>query len=387
MSLQKRSVPAPQDELKLKNIDVLEDAPGPLTENTGSADGDDPFEYTASTLTENTGPADGDDPASEIVSEIASSPTGDEFSFVISAERAGERIDRVLADSIPGQSRSYLKKLIKDGCIRIRTPEGTLEPVKKPSRTVSGGENVEVFLPLQMLPEILPENIPLDILYEDEDVLVVNKPKGMVVHPAAGHYTGTLVNAVLYHCGDSLSGINGVLRPGIVHRIDMDTTGSIIVCKNDAAHRSIAAQLAEHSIVRRYRAIILGNIKEDSLTISQPIGRDPSDRKKMAVRPDGKQAITHVRVLERFGDYTYIECRLETGRTHQIRVHLAHAHHPLLGDTAYGSRRKTPFSTQGQCLHAMTLGFVHPGTGQYIETVAPLPEYFETILGRLSASR
>ncbi len=313
---------------------------------------------------------DGEDLAAEAGS-------GDSFSFVISALDAGERIDKVLAARIPGQSRSYLKKLIKEGCIRVG------EKSVKPSACAVEGQSVSVFLPVRMLPDILPEDIPLDILYEDDDVLVVNKPKDMVVHPAAGHYTGTLVNAVLFHCGDSLSGINGVLRPGIVHRIDKDTTGSIIICKNDAAHRSIALQLANHSIVRRYRAIVLGNIKEDTLTISRPIGRDTSDRKKMAVRPDGKNAVTHVKVLERFGDYTYIECRLETGRTHQIRVHLASCRHPLLGDTVYGSRKKTPFFTQGQCLHAQILGFVHPVSGRYIETEAPLPDYFQKILQKL----
>lgn len=304
---------------------------------------------------------------------------GDRLSFVIGPDRAGERLDKVVSDCIPGQSRSYIKKLIKDGYVTLTDTSQKTKAVK-PSTPVSGGENVSVFLPIQMLPDILPEDIPLDILYEDNDVLVVNKPKDMVVHPAAGHYTGTLVNAVLFHCKGSLSGINGVLRPGIVHRIDKDTTGSIIVCKNDAAHKSIAQQLAEHSIVRRYRAIVLGNIKQDELTISQPIGRDPADRKKMAVRPDGKNAVTHVRVLQRFGDYTYVECRLETGRTHQIRVHMAWAHHPLLGDTVYGSRKKTSFTTYGQCLHAQVLGFVHPVSGEYIETTAPLPEYFQKIL-------
>lgn len=311
------------------------------------------------------------------------STAGDRFSFVVDPERAGERLDKVISDSIPGQSRSYIKKLIKDGYISL-TDLSNKQKAVKPSLLVNGGETVSVFLPVQVLPDILPEDIPLDILYEDNDVLVVNKPKDMVVHPAAGHYSGTLVNAVLFHCKGSLSGINGVLRPGIVHRIDKDTTGSIIVCKNDASHRSIARQLAEHSIVRRYRAIVLGNIKQDELTISQPIGRDPSDRKKMAVRPDGKKAVTHVRVLERFGDYTYIECRLETGRTHQIRVHMAWARHPLLGDSVYGSRKKSPFTTYGQCLHAQVLGFVHPVSGEYIETKAPLPEYFEKILRILS---
>lgn len=304
---------------------------------------------------------------------------GDSLSFVIGPDRAGERLDKVISDCIPGQSRSYIKKLIKDGYVTLADSSQKIKTVK-PSTPVLGGENVSVFLPIQMLPDILPEDIPLDILYEDNDVLVVNKPKDMVVHPAAGHYTGTLVNAVLFHCKGSLSGINGVLRPGIVHRIDKDTTGSIIVCKNDAAHKSIAQQLADHSIVRRYRAIVLGNIKQDELTISQPIGRDPADRKKMAVRQDGKNAVTHVRVLERFGDYTYIECRLETGRTHQIRVHMAWARHPLLGDTVYGSRKKSPFTTYGQCLHAQILGFVHPVSGEYIETEAPLPEYFQKIL-------
>ena len=214
-------------------------------------------------------------------------------------------------------------------------------------------------------------------------MLVVNKPKGMVVHPAAGHYSGTLVNALMYHCRGSLSGINGCLRPGIVHRIDMDTTGSLIVCKNDTAHASIAAQMKEHSIVRRYRAIVWGVIKEEEGCVDVPIGRHPSDRKKMAagVR-NGKDAVTHYRVLERFRGYTYIECRLETGRTHQIRVHMDSIGHPILGDPVYGNR-KCPFQLQGQTLHAITLGFVHPVTGEYVETTAPLPEYFQHLLDTL----
>ena len=328
---------------------------------------------------------DSENSTEDILSSLTESENadGDAFSFVIGPESAGERIDKVISDRMPGQSRSYIKKLIKDGNVTV-AESGSSKTVK-PSAPVKGGETVNVFLPVRMLPDILPEDIPLDILYEDDDILVVNKPKDMVVHPAAGHYTGTLVNAVMYHCKGSLSGINGVLRPGIVHRIDKDTTGSIIICKNDAAHRSIAQQLAEHSIVRRYRAIVLGNIREDELTIDQPIGRDPSDRKKMAVRPDGKHAVTHVRVLERFGAYTYVECRLETGRTHQIRVHMAWKRHPLLGDTVYGSRKKPPFNTNGQCLHATILGFVHPVTGEYIETEAPLPEYFQNILKKLSS--
>lgn len=252
-------------------------------------------------------------------------------------------------------------------------------PVKANYR-VKAEEEIRFELPEAVEPEIAPENIPLDILYEDEDVLVVNKPKGMVVHPAPGHYSGTLVNALMYHCRDSLSGINGVLRPGIVHRIDRDTTGSLIVCKNDAAHLSIAGQLKEHSILRRYRAVVHGAMREEEGTVNLPIGRHPTDRKKMAagVR-NGKEAVTHYRVLERFSNYTYIECRLETGRTHQIRVHMDRIGHPLLGDPVYGGR-KSPFTLQGQTLHAMVLGFSHPRTGERIETVAPLPEYFSHLL-------
>ncbi len=297
--------------------------------------------------------------------------------FIVPEELSEERIDSVVASFAQGQSRSYLKTLIKDGSVLLN---GRLP---KPSTRVHEGDVIRLVLPEKVIPDILPENIPLDILYEDEDVLVVNKPKGMVVHPAPGHYTGTLVNAVMYHCGGSLSGINGVLRPGIVHRIDRDTTGSVIICKNDAAHMSISEQLQEHSIVRRYYAILYDNISEDAFTVDQPIGRDPSERKRMAVRPDGKRAVTHCRVLRRFGKYTYVECRLETGRTHQIRVHMAYVHHPLLGDEVYAGRRKSPFTTQGQCLHAGVLGFVHPRTGEYIETHAPLPAYFEEILSKL----
>ena len=235
-------------------------------------------------------------------------------------------------------------------------------------------DKILLVLPEKIIPDILPENIPLDILYEDEDVLVVNKPKGMVVHPAPGHYSGTLVNAVMYHCGSSLSGINGVMRPGIVHRIDRDTTGSVIVCKNDAAHNSIAAQLQEHTIVRRYYAILYDNIPEDSFTVNQPLGRDTKDRKKMAVRIDGKRAVTHCKVLKRYGQYTYVECRLETGRTHQIRVHLKSIGHPVCGDELYGNQRgvKVPCLM----LHACSLSFEHPRTKEKMTFQAPLPEDF-----------
>lgn len=297
--------------------------------------------------------------------------------FTVPEELEEERFDAVVASLSEGQSRSYLKNLIKDGSVLLNGKTA------KPGTRVHENDVITLVLPEKIVPDILPENIPLDILYEDDDILVVNKPKGMVVHPAPGHYSGTLVNAVMYHCGESLSGINGVLRPGIVHRIDRDTTGSVIICKNDAAHNSIAQQLQEHTIVRRYFAILYDNIAEDEFTVDQPLGRDPRDRKRMAVRSDGKRAVTHCKVLKRFGQYTYVECRLETGRTHQIRVHMAYVHHPLLGDEVYAGRRKSPFATQGQCLHAGILGFIHPRTGEYIETSAPLPEYFEEILSKL----
>lgn len=297
--------------------------------------------------------------------------------FTVPEELEDERFDAVVASLSEGQSRSYLKTLIKDGSVLLNGKTA------KPSTKVHENDVIELVLPEKIVPDILPENIPLDILYEDDDVLVVNKPKGMVVHPAPGHYSGTLVNAVMYHCGESLSGINGVMRPGIVHRIDRDTTGSVIICKNDAAHNSIAQQLQEHTIVRRYFAILYDNIAEDEFTVDKPLGRDPAERKRMAVRSDGKRAVTHCKVLRRYGRYTYVECRLETGRTHQIRVHMAYVHHPLLGDEVYAGRRKSPFATQGQCLHAGILGFVHPRTGEYIETKAPLPQYYEEILKKL----
>lgn len=284
------------------------------------------------------------------------------------------RVDKYLADQLKDQSRSYIQKLIKDGQITLD------HKVIKSNYKVQSGDCLKVCIPELKEPDILPENIPLDILYEDEDVLVINKPKQMVVHPSAGHYTQTVVNAVMYHCKDQLSGINGVLRPGIVHRIDMDTTGAIVICKNDRSHQILAEQLKEHSITRKYRAIVCGNIKQDEGTVTGAIGRHPIDRKKMAINEkNGKPAVTHYRVLERFGNYTYIECQLETGRTHQIRVHMASIGHPLLGDAVYGPA-KCPYHLEGQCLHAMILGFVHPSTGEYMEFEAPLPDYFIHLL-------
>lgn len=290
---------------------------------------------------------------------------------------SGERIDKLLSDFLEGQSRSYLQKLMKEGRVFVQGRS------VKANYRVSGGDVIGLEIPDPEEPDILPENIPLDILYEDEDLLVVNKPKGMVVHPGAGHYSGTLVNALLYHCAGNLSGINGVLRPGIVHRIDMDTTGSLVVCKNDFSHNSLAEQLKVHSISRRYRAVVHGVLKEDEGTVEAPIGRHPVDRKRMAVNyKNGKEAVTHYRVLERFRQYTYIECRLETGRTHQIRVHMASIGHPLLGDGVYGPSR-CPYKLQGQTLHAQVLGFLHPRTGAYMEFEAPLPSYFEELLEKL----
>ena len=294
------------------------------------------------------------------------------------AENAGnERIDKFLSLCMEDKSRSYIQKLIKDGLVQVNGK------IVKPNYKLNSLDKVNVRIPELEIPDILPENIPLNILYEDEDILVVNKPKGMVVHPDPGHYTGTLVNALMYHCRDNLSGINGVSRPGIVHRIDMDTTGSLLVCKNDKAHQILAEQLKEHSITRRYEAIVHGNFKEDIGKVNVPIGRHPIERKKMSVNaPHGREAITHYRVLERFGNFTHIECQLETGRTHQIRVHMSSIGHPILGDAVYGPA-KSPFQLQGQTLHARILGFVHPSTENYMEFDAPLPEYFLRLLDKL----
>ena len=298
--------------------------------------------------------------------------------YLVVENDGGERIDRYLAENFEDKSRSYLQKLIKDGQVKVNG-----KPVKANYRLVFD-DRVEIYMPEVKEPDIEPENIPLDILYEDKDVLLINKPKQMVVHPAPGHYSGTLVNAIMYHCGNELSGINGVMRPGIVHRIDMDTTGSLVICKNDVAHQSLSEQLKEHSINRIYEAIVHGNIKENEGTVNAPIGRHPTDRKKMSIHAkNGREAITHYKVLERFGNYTHIQCKLETGRTHQIRVHMSSIGHPLVGDVVYGPA-KCPFpNLQGQTLHAKTLGFIHPSTNEYLEVNAPLPDYFVTLINRL----
>ena len=278
----------------------------------------------------------------------------------------GERIDRYLSEELADRSRSYIQKLIKENYVTVNQ-----KPVKANYR-LSLGDRVEIDLPEAKEPDIRPEDIPLDILYEDKDIIIVNKPKQMVVHPAPGHYSQTLVNALMYHCGSDLSGINGTMRPGIVHRIDMDTTGSLVACKNDMAHQSLSRQLKEHSIRRIYVAIVHGNIKEEYGTVNAPIGRHPTERKKMSIHSrNGREAVTHYQVLERFGDYTYIRCELETGRTHQIRVHMASLGHPLLGDGVYGPK---------------TLGIIHPRTGEYLEVNAPLPAYFIELLDKLRKS-
>ena len=291
--------------------------------------------------------------------------------------QAGYRVDKFLSIEFADLSRSYIQKLMKDGQVTVNGK------VVKANYKLNDQDVVRMNEPELKEPDIVAEDLPLDILYEDEDLLIVNKPKGMVVHPSAGHYTGTLVNALMFHCKEELSGINGVMRPGIVHRIDMDTTGSLLVCKNDMAHQNLAEQLKIHSIKRIYHAIVHGVIKEEEGTVDAPIGRHPTSRKKMSINyKNGKEAVTHYKVLKRYQNYTYIQCQLETGRTHQIRVHMASIRHPLLGDVVYGPA-KQPFSLQGQCLHAKTIGIQHPRTGEYMEVDAPLPDYFEDLLVKL----
>lgn len=301
----------------------------------------------------------------------------DTIHFTVSAEDNGLRIDKYLSDHMEEMSRSYLQKLLKSQDVMVN------EKTVKANYKVASGDVISVSVPEPEAVDIKPEDIPLDILYEDQDLIVVNKPKGMVVHPSAGHYSHTLVNALMFHCRDELSGINGVMRPGIVHRIDQNTTGSLLVCKNDFTHNHIAEQLKEHSIKRKYRAIVHGVLKEDNGVVDAPIGRHNTDRKKMAVNyKNGKTAVTHYHVLERFSNFTYIECQLETGRTHQIRVHMKSIGHPILGDDVYGPA-KCPYRLEGQTLHAMILGFIHPRQNSYMEFSAPLPEYFINLLKKL----
>lgn len=299
------------------------------------------------------------------------------FTFGAEGEDVGCRIDVFIAENMESLSRSGAQRLIEDGHIRLNGA------AVKANYKLRERDIIDIEIPEAKAVEILPEKISLDILYEDKDVIVINKPQGMVVHPAPGHMTGTLVNALLYHCGDELSGINGEKRPGIVHRIDKDTSGVLMIAKNDVAHQALAEQLAEHSITRKYNAIVFNGFQEEEGTVDQPIGRNPLDRKKMSVtQKHSRSAVTHYRVLERMGNFTLIEAQLETGRTHQIRVHMTFIGHPLLGDMVYGPK-KQPFHLDGQALHARVLGFVHPTTKQYMEFEAPLPENFEKLLMRL----
>ncbi len=297
-----------------------------------------------------------------------------EYGFMCQDDVIDTRIDRCIADVYEDMSRSYIQKLIRDGLVSVNGK------ICKASYRVSEGDIINFSAPEAVLPDIEPEDIPLDILYEDDDILVVNKPKGMVVHPAPGHYTGTLVNAIMYHCRNNLSGINGIMRPGIVHRIDMDTTGSLLVCKNDRAHMSIAKQLKDHSVNRVYTAVVHGVIKDDEGRIEASIGRSEKDRKKMAVNVrNGKDAITNYKVIERFDKFTMVKCKLETGRTHQIRVHMSSIGYPIAGDELY-CPFKPPCKLQGQALHAGLIGFIHPVTGKYMEFEAPYPDYFDDLI-------
>ena len=297
--------------------------------------------------------------------------------ITLHTDREGERADAFLARSVPDLTRSAAQKLLEQGMVKRKGAA-----LRKNDR-LSLDEELELTLPDPEPLDVVPQNIPLDVVYEDADVIVVNKPVGLVVHPAPGHPDGTLVNALLYHCGDSLSGVNGVLRPGIVHRIDRDTSGLIIAAKNDRAHLALAEQLQDHSLARTYEAVTVGGLKEDEGIVDAPIGRHPVDRKKMAIdRKNGKRAVTHYTVLGRYPGYTHVQCQLETGRTHQIRVHMASIGHPLLGDVVYGSKKPWP-GLAGQCLHARKLRFIHPTTGKPVEVECPLPDWFQTVLKQI----
>ena len=309
---------------------------------------------------------------------------GETINITASAEDAGLRLDAFIGCSTDELSRSYAVRLIEKGLVKING-----DTVTSKKHQISAGDSIEIDMPEPESLEILPEDIPLEIVYEDDDVAVINKPRGMVVHPGPGNWSGTLVNAIMFHMGDSLSSINGVIRPGIVHRIDKDTSGLLMIAKNDKAHASLAAQLKEHSVTREYTALVYDNIKEDELTIDAPIGRDERNRMRNAVGgASARNAVTHIKVLERFGKYTLIRARLETGRTHQIRVHMAYIRHPLVGDELYGPRKQTGniegIKVSGQLLHAGTLGFIHPSTGEYMEFHSDLPEVFLEVLNRLA---
>jgi 23S rRNA pseudouridine1911/1915/1917 synthase len=302
----------------------------------------------------------------------------EQLTLLVTSEDAATRLDAFLAAGIPGLTRSAAARLLDEGRVTVNGQKGLK------SRKLSGGETVTVTLPQPVETAVVPQNIPLDVVYEDEDVIVVNKPSGLVVHPAPGHPDGTLVNALLYHCGDSLSGIGGEKRPGIVHRIDRDTSGLIIAAKNDQAHLSLSAQLSDHTLARTYECIVVGCPRSDSGTVDAPIGRHPTDRKKMTVtEKNARRAVTHWEVVERFGGYAHLRCRLETGRTHQIRVHMAYIGHPILGDTVYGAKKPVPGLT-GQCLHASGLRFIHPRTGEMVELHCPLPPEFTALLQKLA---
>ena len=302
----------------------------------------------------------------------------EKLTLQVNNDAAGSRVDAYLAANLENVTRSAAQRLLEEGRV---TCGG--RPLAKNYR-LTGTEIIEVALPDPEPVDVAPQDIPLDVVYEDGDVIVVNKPKGLVVHPAPGHPDGTLVNALLHHCGDSLSGVGGELRPGIVHRIDRDTSGLIIAAKNDFAHQGLAAQLADHTLSRTYECIVVGNLRSDSGTVDAPIGRSPADRKKMAVVPNGRRAVTHWEVIARYPGHTHVRCRLETGRTHQIRVHMAHIGHPILGDTVYGAKKAVP-GLQGQCLHAAALRFIHPRTGEMVEVTCPLPEEFQAQLRKLAA--
>ena len=298
--------------------------------------------------------------------------------MILTADRSGERADAALARLSGTLTRSAAQRLLEAGQVTSRGR------VLKKNDRLEAGDPLEVEIPAPQPLELTAEDIPLDIVYEDGDLIVLNKPKGLVVHPAVGHWSGTLVNALLHHCRDSLSGINGALRPGIVHRIDKDTSGLLVVAKNDFAHQNLAAQLQDHSLAREYVCLVTGGMRADSGTVDAPIGRHPADRKRMAVVADGRPAVTHWQVLERFSGYTLLECRLETGRTHQIRVHMAHIGHPIVGDLVYG-RKKPELGQDTQCLHARAITFRHPRSGETVTLTCPLPPYLEALLRRLRA--